>query len=125
MIQIDPRSRMPIYEQLVDGITRLVVSGAMKADGVVPSVRVLAAELSVNPNTVQKAFAELERRGILCSVPGKGRFVNGDVAVLRTKQAEKQLEALAAEMKKAVSMGVSRERIIALAEEIAGGKADD
>ena len=51
--------------------------------------------------------------------------MNGDVAVLRTKQAEKQLEALAAEMKKAVSMGVSRERIIALAEEIAGGKADD
>lgn len=48
MIQIDPRSRMPIYEQLVDGITRLVVSGAMEADGVVPSVRVLAAELSGN-----------------------------------------------------------------------------
>ena len=118
MIQIDPRSRMPIYEQLVDGITRLVVSGAMEADGAVPSVRALAAELSVNPNTVQKAFSELEHRGILCSVPGKGRFVNGDVAVLRTKQAEKQLEALAAEMKKAVSMGVSRERIIALAEEI-------
>lgn len=125
MIQIDPRSRMPIYEQLVDGITKLVVSGAMEADGAVPSVRALAAELSVNPNTVQKAFAELERRGILCSVPGKGRFVNGDVAVLRTKQAEKQLEALATEMKKAVSMGVSRKRIIALAEEIAGGKADD
>ena len=125
MIQIDPRSRTPIYEQLVDGITKLVVSGAMEADGAVSSVRALAAELSVNPNTVQKAFAELERRGILCSVPGKGRFVNGDVAVLRTKQAEKQLEALAAEIKKVVSMGVSRERIIALAEEIAGGKADD
>ena len=125
MIQIDPRSRMPIYEQLVDGITRLVVSGTMEADGVVPSVRVLAAELSVNPNTVQKAFSELEHRGILYSVPGRGRFVNGDMAVLRTKQEEKQLEALAEEMKKAVSMGVSRKRIIALAEEIAGGKADD
>ena len=125
MIQIDPRSRTPIYEQLVDGITKLVVSGAMEADGAVPSVRTLAAELSANPNTVQKAFSELERRGILCSVPGKGCFVNGDVSVLRTKQAEKQLEVLAAEMKKAVSMGVSRERIIALAEEIAGGKADD
>ena len=125
MIQIDPRSRTPIYEQLVDGIAKLVVSGAMEADGAVPSVRALAAELSVNPNTVQKAFAELERRGILCSVPGKGRFVNGDVAVLRTKQEEKWLEALAAEVKKAVSMGVSRKRIIALAEEIAGGKADD
>lgn len=125
MIQIDPRSRKPIYEQLVDGITRLVVSGAMEADGVVPSVRVLAAELSVNPNTVQKAFSELEHRSILYSVPGRGRFVNGDVAVLRTKQEEKQLEALAEEMKKAVSMGVSRKRIIALAEEIAGGKADD
>ena len=53
MIQIDPRSRTPIYEQLVDGITKLVVSGAMEADGAVPSVRALAAELSVNPNTVQ------------------------------------------------------------------------
>lgn len=74
---------------------------------------------------MQKAFSELEHRGILYSVPGRGRFVNGDVAVLRTKQEEKQLEALAEEMKKAVSMGVSRKRIIALAEEIAGGKADD
>lgn len=125
MIQIDPRSRTPIYEQLVDGITKLVVSGAMEADGVVPSVRSLAAELSINPNTVQKAFTELERRGILYSTPGKGRFVSGDLAALRDKQAEKQLEVLAAEIKKAVSMGVSRERIIALAEEIAGGKADD
>ncbi|MGM9663479.1 MAG: GntR family transcriptional regulator [Eubacteriales bacterium] len=125
MIQIDPRSRTPIYEQLVDGITKLVVSGAMEADGVVPSVRSLAAELSINPNTVQKAFTELERRGILYSAPGKGRFVSGDLAALRDKQAEKQLEVLAAEIKKAVSMGVSRERIIALAEEIAGGKADD
>ena len=125
MIQIDPRSRTPIYEQLVDGITKLVVSGAMEADGVVPSVRSLAAELSINPNTVQKAFTELERRGILYSAPGKGRFVSGDLAALRDKQAEKQLEMLAAEIKKAVSMGVSRERIIALAEEIAGGKADD
>ena len=67
----------------------------------------------------------MEHRGILCSVPGRGRFVNGDVAELRAKQEEKQLEALAEEMKKAVSMGVSRKRIIALAEEIAGGKADD
>ena len=125
MIQIDPRSRTPIYEQLVDGITKLVVSGAMEADGVVPPVRSLAAELSINPNTVQKAFTELERRGILYSAPGKGRFVSGDLAALRDKQAEKQLEVLAAEIKKAVSMGVSRERIIALAEEIAGGKADD
>lgn len=125
MIQIDPRSRTPIYEQLMDGITKLVVSGAMEADGVVPSVRSLAAELSINPNTVQKAFTELERRGILYSAPGKGRFVSGDLAALRDKQAEKQLEMLAAEIKKAVSMGVSRERIIALAEEIAGGKADD
>lgn len=125
MIQIDPRSRTPIYEQLMDGITKLVVSGAMEADGVVPSVRSLAAELSINPNTVQKAFTELERRGILYSAPGKGRFVSGDLAALRDKQAEKQLEVLAAEIKKAVSMGVSRERIIALAEEIAGGKADD
>ena len=125
MIQIDPRSRTPIYEQLMDGITKLVVSGAMETDGAVPSVRSLAAELSINPNTVQKAFTELERRGILYSTPGKGRFVSGDLAALRDKQAEKQLEALATEMKKAVSMGVSRERIIALAEEIAGGKADD
>ena len=71
MIQIDPRSRMPIYEQLVDGITRLVVSGAMEADGAVPSVRALAAELSVNPNTVQKAYRELERQGYIYTTSGK------------------------------------------------------
>lgn len=125
MIQIDPRSRTPIYEQLVNGIIKLVVSGEMGADDAVPSVRVLAEELFVNPNTVQKAFSELERRGVLYSVPGKGRFVNGDIALMRTRQFEAQLELLANAIRKAVFMGVSRESILALAEEITGGKSDD
>lgn len=125
MIQVDPRSRTPIYEQLVENITRLVVSGDMPAQSSVPSVRVLAAELSVNPNTVQKAFTELERRGILYSAPGKGRFVCGDTDALRSMQAKKQLDTLASEIRRAISMGVSPKEILDLAKSMTGGSLDD
>ncbi len=124
MIQIDPRSRTPIYEQLVENITRLVVSGDMSAQSPVPSVRVLAAELSVNPNTVQKAFTELERRGILYSAPGKGRFVCSDTDMLRGIQAKKQLDILASEMRRAISMGVSPKEILDLAKSMTGGSLE-
>lgn len=75
MIRIDPYSRSPIYEQVIHRISELIMVGDLKNGDKLPSVRTLAKDLGVNPNTVQKAYAELERRRIIYTVSGKGNFV--------------------------------------------------
>ncbi|HBQ26608.1 MAG TPA: GntR family transcriptional regulator, partial [Syntrophomonas sp.] len=71
MFELDFRSRIPIYEQLVDKIIELIINNVLKPDEQLPSVRVLASELTINPNTIQKAYRELEYQGYIYSVPGK------------------------------------------------------
>ncbi len=80
MITIDYRSRVPIYDQIVSGVIRLKSVGVLKEDDKLWSVRRLANELYINPNTVQKAYAILENEGIIYSVTGKGSFISGDSA---------------------------------------------
>lgn len=91
---LDYKSRLPIYEQLYKSITKMAALGAVDKDEPLPSVRALAQELGVNPNTVQKAYQMLERDGIIYSVPGKGSFVSGgEAAILQQKEiAKKRLE---------------------------------
>ena len=83
MLTIDLQSRQPIYEQLVRGLSELVSLGALAPDEQLPSVRSLARDLGVNPNTVQKAYQELERSGVIYSVAGKGSFVSPGPAAAR------------------------------------------
>ncbi len=78
VITIDYRSRVPIYDQIVNGIIRLKAAGVLKADDKLPSVRSLANDIHINPNTVQRAYAILESEGIIYSVSGKGSFISGD-----------------------------------------------
>ena len=75
MFQINTASGVPIYEQLIHNVTRLTDSGVLKPHDRLPSVRSLAVELGINPNTVAKAYRELEPRGFIYSVYGKGSFV--------------------------------------------------
>ena len=75
MISLNYRDSRPIYEQIRDGLRKLIVTGALSADEKLPSVRALAAQLAINPNTIQRAYAELEQRGYIYSVKGKGSFV--------------------------------------------------
>lgn len=75
MITIDYKDRRPLYQQIMDKIQELAVMGLIKADEQLPSVRSLATELAINPNTIQRAYAELEKKGITYSVPGKGSFL--------------------------------------------------
>jgi len=75
MFELDLRSREPIYEQLVEKIKELIINRVLQPDEQLPAVRTLASELTVNPNTIQKAYRELEARGYIYSVPGKGSFV--------------------------------------------------
>ena len=76
MFNIDFRNPTPIYEQLADNIEKLALKGILKPDEQLPSVRQLAMDLSINPNTIQRAYTSLERKGITYSVKGRGIFVS-------------------------------------------------
>ena len=75
MISLNYRDSRPIYEQIEDGLKKLIVTGGLAADERLPSVRALATQLSINPNTIQRAYNELEGEGYIYSIPGKGSFV--------------------------------------------------
>ena len=75
MIQLNYRDSKPIYEQIKDGLRKLVISNSLSADEKLPSVRELAAKLAINPNTIQKAYRDLESEGYIYTVTGKGTFV--------------------------------------------------
>lgn len=76
MIIIDYSDKRPIYEQVSDKFRNLIYKGILKADEQMPSVRSLAMELSINPNTIQRAYAELEREGFIYAVKGRGNYVS-------------------------------------------------
>ena len=96
MIQINYRDTRPFYQQIKDNVRHLVVSGALKKDDKLPSVRELAASLAINPNTIQRAYAELERQGYIYSVKGRGSFVADNRQIRERKRQEiwDQLELL-------------------------------
>lgn len=92
MIQLNYRDSKPIYEQIKDGIRRLIISNSLAPDEKIPSVRELASSLAINPNTIQKAYHELETEGYLYSLPGKGNFVAKRNEVLDAREKELRLE---------------------------------
>ena len=94
MINIDKQSRTPVYEQLVDAFEKEIILGIRQPDSIIPSVRALSVELGINPNTVQKAYLELERRNITYSVPGVGRFVSAEGAAILKKDLSEAEELL-------------------------------
>ena len=102
MFQIDPLSRIPVYEQIVTQAENMVTRGVLKPGDPLPSVRSLSIKLSINPNTIQKAYTELDRRGLLVSVSGKGCFVREDLAeffFLKKARQRKQFEDLVRALK--------------------------
>ena len=93
MILIDYSDKRPIYEQIAARFEALIVSGVMEADEKLPSVRTLAVELSINPNTIQRAYMELEKDGFIYTVKGKGNFVKRDEGLIH-RQKERLLGEL-------------------------------
>lgn len=100
LISINYRDPRPIYEQVRDSLRRLILSGAMKSGERLPSVRDLSSTLTVNPNTVQRAYRELESEGYIYSVPGKGSFVADDKEIDqgRVDQLFKKMDEAAKEL---------------------------
>ena len=125
MIVIDKYSRKPIYEQIIEGIERQIVSGVIKELDKLPSIRELSVMLSINPNTIQKAFIELDRAGIIFSNQGRGCFIAEDAKEkIRQRKNEKINEffALAEELSLA---GIGKETLISKIEEIYGGNTQE
>lgn len=88
LIQLNYRDAKPIYEQIKDGLRRLIISNSLVANEKLPSVRELASKLAINPNTIQKAYRELEGDGYLYTVAGKGTFVSERGEVLNARSEE-------------------------------------
>ena len=120
MISLNYRDSRPIYEQIKDGLRKLIVTGAIGTDEKLPSVRALATQLSINPNTIQRAYNELEGEGYIYSVPGKGSFATGDpdADASRRRELWERARELVAELR---YLGVSQEELMALLEEEPSG----
>lgn len=125
MILIDYKSRKPIYEQIIENMKQLVVSGALKRDEQIPSVRQLAQELAINPNTIQKAYAELERQGVIYSLKGRGSFVGSSLQELRNIQQNERLEELAALSKELYQLQVPQEELYAVIQQVYKQQKED
>lgn len=120
---LDYHSRMPIYEQIKDQIISLVGQGSLKADDQLPSLRQLSAELSVNINTIKRAFSELEAQGIVYSVAGKGIFISESAQ--RSAIVKKALADVRSAVLKAKTMGAEKDEITALINNIYKGDETD
>ena len=118
MFMIDSMSRQPIYQQIIRQLEHFIVVGAVKPGDEMPSVRALSMELRVNPNTIQKAYAELSARGWLCSVPGKGCFIAPDAVQTVTQTRRERLGDLEKVMSELALAGVDRQEIITLVEQV-------
>lgn len=118
VIRVDTRSRTPIYEQLIENIRANVLRGDIKAGEQLPSVRSLAGELCINPNTIQRAYNELERSGFIVSVPGRGSFISDDLSGILAQSKNTVIETLRENLSKAKSSNIPKNEVLDLVNKI-------
>lgn len=116
MISINYRDPRPVYRQIKDGLRTLILTGALPAEEKLPSVRDLAAELAINPNTIQRAYRELETEGIIYSIPGKGSFASASENAGASHIAALK-ESFLSDAEKLLQLGISEEELISLVKE--------
>ncbi|MDF2036003.1 GntR family transcriptional regulator [Bacillus sp. CMF12] len=129
MFELDVRSRKPIYEQLVERLKELIITEVLTADEQLPSVRTLAHQLTINPNTIQKAYRELESQGYIYSIKGKGSFVSPATPNLNSEKIEKVKIELSKLLSEAIYLGITKDELFKMIQEleaaIGGGIEDD
>lgn len=130
MFQIDVRNRKPLYEQIVENYKEQIINKVLKTDDKMPSVRDLAKELTINPNTIQKAYRELEYQGYIYSVKGRGTFISGDFQdTFDTEKANLLKETIKSSILELLFMGLPEEDVKLYFKEILsswkGGKNND
>ena len=117
MISINTRDPRPIYLQIKEGLCRLILTGVLTEDEKLPSVRELAGQLAINPNTIQRAYRELELEGFIYSVTGRGSFVAALSQVDEGRKAARMAEFRAA-AQELMNLGTPRAALIAILEEL-------
>ena len=124
MISINPRDPRPIYLQIKEGLCRLILSGAVKTGERLPSVRELAGQLAINPNTIQRAYRELESDGFISSVSGKGSFAAAlaEVAAGRRSAKEREFRAAAQEL---LRLGTPKADLMAILDQLEEEDSND
>ena len=110
MIILDYKDRRPIYEQVIEKMEELMLPGVLGENEPLPSVRNLAMDLSINPNTIQRAYTELERQGYIYTVKGKGSFV-AENSVMKENKKKELLIQVSEVIDEAIRLGISDEEI--------------
>ena len=111
-ISIDYTKREPIYEQIVREVEKLITLGVLTPGSQIPSVRALAYDLGINPNTVKKAYDMLEENGLIISKSTKGTFISDDVSMAKKQKIEELMGKIQDILKELESYGLTREEII-------------
>ena len=119
MIVIDYRDKRPLYEQVTEKLEHLIVCGALESNTKLPSVRALAMDLSVNPNTVQRAYAQLEQEGYIYSVVGRGNYVT-DASEWRKGKFQSLERDITAQLTKAAEAGLPKETVLQIINQVYG-----
>ena len=112
MFNLDYQSRLPIYEQIVEQFERYIAYGVLKPKEQVPSIRELAASLGINPNTVKKAYEELEKRGAIVTVSTKGTFVTDNIKEVVKVKIQDKLNVIKENIKELEKLGMTKEEIM-------------
>lgn len=129
MFQLDFKSRKALYEQIIDKFKELIIKDVIKGDEQIPSIRDLAKELTINPNTIQKAYRELERQGYIYTVKGRGNFVSPIVDKFDNGRVSKLKMEIRKNLLELIYLGVEKQELIELIEttyrELKGGTSND
>lgn len=118
MFVVDVMSRVPVYEQIIKQVEEQVLTGILKEDDKLPSVRSLSVKLSINPNTIQKAYTELDRRQLIITVPGKGSFISEKAIEVVGANSREKMTELNKIIRELALAGVTKEEIINNIEEV-------
>lgn len=118
MFVVDVMSRVPVYEQIIKQVEEQVLIGILKEGDKLPSVRSLSVKLSINPNTIQKAYTELDRRQLIITVPGKGSFISEKAIEVVGANSREKMTELNKIIRELALAGVTKEEIINNIEEV-------
>ena len=118
MFVVDVMSRVPVYEQIIKQVEEQVLTGILKEGDKLPSVRSLSVKLSINPNTIQKAYTELDIRQLIITVPGKGSFISEKAIEVVGANSREKMTELNKIIRELALAGVTKEEIINNIEEV-------
>lgn len=111
-INLDYQSRIPIYEQIVNNIEKYVAVGILREKSHIPSIRELANNLGINPNTVKKAYDILENKGVIMTISTKGTFISNNTKMVLENKIDKEINLIKDKIRELENMGISKKEIM-------------